>query len=382
MPTNDELFSEALTATNLGRRLPDDATARSNPLLQTHKSLTEIQINAFRPFWDPKNERPDRLPILVDYIDSPLAGAWAFKYNDQYMISMTYSICFVLEFMFNYALSHRAFLPEIGNPEAEPDHLPLIPISTNFNDIIAGVHMQGLSPSDFIPRDQERRCVAEFLTFAAIRFLSAHEFRHVQAGHTDYYAINFRLNYISEYVSSSVDVDRMMKCQAMEWDCDRFAIHCLLEHCWATRLNAVQNPSRYAAFYQDPKLLLFLCITACSAFFRLFDDKTPPRAEWNTFTHPPSRNRREIIVIAGIMWAQLRDPQNFDKTALGDVITKYIDLIEIQLCYIWSCDYDADYSRLACQQAGPYEREIMATWQAIMGDLAKYSYVPLDPWPV
>ncbi len=332
MQKDSELFSQAVKTMHLGNRLADDAALRSNPLFQEHKALTDRNIAAFRRAGDPTGKSAKLPPVLVDYIDSPLAGAFAFKYNDIYIISINYVIILILEFMFNRLLSSREFLAQIGNPQAELGNLPIIPITTNYNDIIAGIQTYGLSPFDFIPRDEERQGVARFLTFTAIRFMIGHEFRHVHAGHTDYYANGFKLGYISEYVSKGGPVEISMKQQAMEWDCDRWSLFCELASCWRTRGKALRNPV-YADFYRDVKLLFFLCMTACSGFFRLLDGDTPPRSDWNTFSHPPSRNRRHILVSTGLMWGELRFPQDFYERARLEIALDCAHIIEIYLSY-------------------------------------------------
>jgi hypothetical protein len=284
--------------------------------------------------------------------------------------------------MFNSLLARREFLSTFGDVNAERDDLPVIPITINYDHIITSLDTYGLTPADFVPRTQERRHVAQFLAHAALRFLSAHEYRHIQAGHTDYYDNNFTLRYIAEYASHGSAIDIAMKRQAMEWDCDRFAIHRFLEMVWPTHIKALHNPRSFAIYYQDAKLLLFLCITACSGIFRLLDHEMPPRSIWNTLSHPPPRIRRNYLLLTALAWCYFRFPDNFDIDTQMELIRYCAANIDILLAHVWGCHLDTDYSRMAAEQAIPYEKELMATWRAIMGDLEKYTYEPLAPCPI
>jgi hypothetical protein len=382
MPTPEELFDLAVQAKGLGTRLPDDAAARSNPLLLSHQEFTNRQIDDFRRLWDPTGQHPTQRPVVLDYIDSTFAGAWAFTYNDQYFIAINHGLFLIIEFMFNSLLARREFLSNLGTINAERDNLPIIPIGINFNDIIASIDASGLTPADFIPRTKERWQVAQFLTNTAIRFLSAHEYRHIQAGHADYYDNNFTLKYIAEYISHGSVADIQMKRQAMEWDCDRFAIHKLLEMVWPTHLKALRNPLPFALFYQDARLLLFLCITACSGIFRLLDYEMPPRSEWNTLSHPPPRIRRHYLFNTAFTWCEHRFRNTFGNDTLTELVHKCIDNIDILLADQWGCHLDADYSRMVATEGAAYEQEIMQTWRDIMSDLEQYTYVPLETCPI
>lgn len=382
MQTNNELFSQIIEERKLGNRLPDDSIMRSNPLFEFHKSLAEVQIEKFRPFWDREGKFPNQAPILIDYLESTLAQASAFTHNNQHVITINCGIILLLEFMFNSLLCRKEFLEPMGNPQNERDDLPIIPMKTNYNTIFLALRTHGLAPSDFIPRDEERRNIARFLTYSAIRFMICHEFRHIQAGHTRYCKDKFKFNDILESISTCDAVDTAMQRQALEWDADRFAMHKLLEQHWIAQCNPHISKCQYGDMALHPKLMLFLCLTACSGLFRLLDGLTPPRSEWNTFSHPPSRNRRLILLTTALIWAELRDPLNFNNTTSDEMVAECVFHIEILLSKLWSCHYDKEYSTLVGQQARFHEQGIMRTWKAIMDELRKYSYVPLESCPL
>ena len=382
MQADSELFSEAVRAKNLGDRLPDISPVRLNTLFQQQKELVDRHIDAFRRSWQPAWNLPKLPRVVVDYVDSPSAEAYAFKYNDSYIIAVYYGLILVLEFMFDSLLSNRQFLPEIGSPQAERDDLPVIPIMPSYDAIASGLSTHGLNRSDFIPKGEERRGVANFLTVVSIHFMFGHEFRHIQAGHADYYHDGLNLAYISEYASTGNPIDVAMKKQAMEWDCDRFAFHAELDGRWHTRAKALQSPSAFAHFYLDSKLLFFLCMLACSGFFRLLDDDKPPRPLWSTRSHPPSRIRRGILLNTGLVWGELRYPHEFGESARFEIADRCAREIEILLSSLGASHFDRDYSILVSTQAVNHESEIMAAWQSILGKLATYTHVPLSQLPL
>ena len=382
MKKESELFSAAVSAMNLGDRLSENSLLRLNPLFSDLISSTDHNIAAFRRSGDPTSKHT-RLPVvIVDYVDSPLAGACAFKYNDTYIIAINWGIVLILEFMFNRLLCSPDFFPEIGNSRAESENLPAIPITTNYDDIVRSVHRHGLTLSDFLPRDEERRGVASFLTCTALRFMIGHEFRHIHAGHTDYYANGFRIACITEHVSTNNQVSVAMKKQAMEWDSDKYSLHSEIASCWNRRLKALNNRDLYAKFYLDSKLLFTLCMTACSCFFRLLESATPQPSEWITFSHPPSRVRRQFLMASGWTWGELRFPQVFDIGVMSTYVSECCQTIELMTSPLWLCGYDRNYSLLVCDHAPAHEIAIMAAWRSIMTDLEKYSYVPLIQLPL
>ena len=225
-----------------------------------------------------------------------------------------------------------------------------------------------------------RREIACLLTDAAIRFLICHEFRHIQAGHTVYYQRNFQLMDIAESISTCDTVDIAMKRQAMEWDADRTALHKLLMH-WLAPNTFRTNDAAFRQLLTDQRLVLFMCLTACSALFRLLDGLTPAPSEWNMLSHPPSRNRRLVLFTTAVIWAENRYPLTFTPTVTSEIIRDCVLKIEILLSNLWGCRYDKDYSMLVWRLGGAHEQETMKTWKAIMPELATYSYVPLETCP-
>ena len=380
MQPNDELFCQIIREKGMGNRLPDDSLLRSNPLFAYHKSLTDGQIEQFRPFWDREGKFPHQTPILMDYLESTLAQASAFTHNNQHVISIHCGVIVLLEFMFNSLMCKPDFLGHVGDPRVERDDLPSIPLTTDYNSIFHGLRRHGLEASDFIPRDEKRRAIAGILTYSAIRFLICHEFRHIQAGHTVYYKRHFHLMDIAESISKCGSVDIAMKRQAMEWDADRFAMHRLLMHWLAPNAFRV-NDEAFRQLMTDKRLVLFLCLTACSALFRLLDGLTPDPSEWNTLSHPPSRNRRLVLFTTALLWAEDRYPVTFNTTVTDEIMRDCVNQIEIVLSGIWGCRVDKDYSVLVGHLSCAHERETMTVWKAIMPELATYAYVPLEACP-
>jgi hypothetical protein len=376
MDADKNLFDQAVQTAGMGPRLADDSPHRLNKLLGLHQHMTNVKIADFRRLWDPTGQHPTQTPIILDYVDSPMAGAWAFKHGNQYCIAITYGMISLLEFMFNSLLARPQFFSDLGNSKAERDDLPVIPITPNFEHVTTSIQTHNLTLADFVPRDIERQAIAGLLTHTAIRFLSAHEYRHIQAGHVDYGANNFSLHYISEMVSRGGPVERTMKRQAMERDADRFAIQMVITHIWSSRIRYFRDLSP-VQFSQDPVLMLLLCIIGCSGFFRLLDDDMPPRSDWSKYSHPPSRNRRMYLLSTAFAFAQLRVPLVYTNEARDKIIVKVLESVEWSLSYLWDCKIDYAYSLMVLNEAAAYEKEIMEAWTSILNDLRKYSYIPL-----
>ncbi len=194
MASNNEIFDRIVRTQNQSR-LSNDSPVRSNLLFENEKNKIDKIIETFFSTGNPLKEKPR---IIFDYIDSPVAAAWAKFYEDTYVIALSYGTICTLEFMFYQLLSCPDFMPDYGDVTKEDANLPKISIADDFDETLSQLKFFDSSVAGFIPKCEERRRLAIFLIEAAILFLTGHEFRHVQAGHCDYYEHKFHVSSIEE----------------------------------------------------------------------------------------------------------------------------------------------------------------------------------------
>jgi len=374
MKSDNELFDRAVRANGIGCRLPDHAIERLCPLLPYTKRFADQAIQGFRNTVQTLRSLP---PIIVDYIDSPEAGAWALWHDNLYFIAIPYGMLFTHNYIFNRLLANREVLPQVGNIANEAEKPPDIPLSHSYSINLSSVQAVGLSMSDLTPRDAVRKEVADFLDFVSTYFLIHHEFRHIQAGHLEYGNDHLQCAFICEsYALSAIPGQSMVK-QAMEWDADRFAIEALLGVLWGNRNRALKDFQAAKSVFANDTVLVLLCLIACSAFFRLLDGDKPGLSDWRSLTHPPSRNRRMLLTVAATVFFDKIGKSQFADSMMTDVLTDYIESIEFVFARAGCTACDRAYAQLVVDESLAYQTELLSVWQSILNDLKQYSYVPL-----
>ena len=376
MQSDSELFDEAVNSVGLGSRLPDGARLRLIPTFSEYKAFAEQRIEGFRSGGKTLKPFPR---VLVDYMDSLEVGAWAFPYKSIYVIALNYGTVLILHSLSNRLLCSREVLPEIGNVASETDNLPVFPLTSDFKEFSACMLSLGLSPEDIIPKDPDRKTIADFIAFISIYFLLGHEFRHIQAGHVDYGKNRFNLNYISETPLPSPNLDVNMKRQAMEWDADKFSAQAIVAGIWINRSIVLRYPESLNPVFANHKLTFLLCLIAFTLLFRLFDDDKPQPPEWKSCTHPPSRNRRIMLITDASILMGVMGQHILNESEVNYVVAQSATIIDLLLPVVGFSAFDRDYSMLVTKEGLRHWQEIVTTWGAIYSDLQKHSYTQLFP---
>ena len=372
MKPESQLFDDAVRAVGVGRRLPDTAIQRSHELLPNTKRTADRWVHQVRKALTPQQSLP---LVIVDFLDSPVAGAYAILHDGNYFIALTYGMVFNVNYMVNRLFCYRNVLPTIGNTANEHETFPSIPFSVDYDTNITSVNSLGLSMHEIRPRDPVRQEVADLLSFISRRFVIGHELRHIPAGHLRYGDANFHCSYIDEHNSLSSHPSSTMVRQAFEWDADRFAIGVILNVLWMNREEALKVFQHARPTFDDDATLLLLCLIACSVFFRLLDEDKPALADWKSFVHPPSRNRRMMLLSSAFAHFDLIGKSEVANKNMGDVVTNYIDCVELLLGRLGCTSCDTAYSSLVAEENQAYVEEIVNVWKSILIELNRYAHV-------
>ena len=136
------LFDEAVRTRSLGSRLPDNAVERSDGVLQLIKEFEDRQIDGFRR----SDFAAKPLPrVLVDYVDNPRIGGWAFFHQDSYILSVSIGALKTTRYLFNRLMASPDVFPTVGNTSKETKNLPVIPLTMSFSDLQARIQKEGYS---------------------------------------------------------------------------------------------------------------------------------------------------------------------------------------------------------------------------------------------
>ena len=159
--------------------------------------------------------------FLVNYVDNPGIGGWAFFHQDSYILprqqrrsytnpkrergmrcvslagavglicssmrnflagvilSVSIGALKTTRYLFNRLMASPDVFPTVGNASKETKNLPVIPLTMSFSDLQAHIQKEGYSWKAFVPKDAVRRSIADFMFFNATLFLLGHEFRHI-----------------------------------------------------------------------------------------------------------------------------------------------------------------------------------------------------------
>ena len=367
------LFDEAVRIRNVGSRLPDNAVERSDGALQLIKEFEDRQIDGFR-----RSDFAARLlpRVLVDYVDNPGIGGWAFFHQDSYILSVSIGALKTTRFLFNRLMASPDVFPTVGNASKETKNLPVIPLTMSFSDLQARIQKEGYSWKAFVPKDAVRRSIADFMFFNAILFLLGHEFRHIQAGHLDFARDVLKLSSIHELPFIGSSERDSMACQALELDADNCAMYSLLKH-WCNQIEVLdQNPEELRETLSRRDVFLSIFMVSCCGLFRVFDtfDKPPPTS-WPYLSHPPSRVRRLFLLANAENYIQAEGKAHLFPSH-GVVSPELVSLLEEDSQEIWGQGFDETYSTKVFSELGPrHLSEIKKMGKTIGSDVAKYSFI-------
>lgn len=373
MTKSIKLFDEAVRVNKLGTRLPDDAPERSNGALQVIKEFEDRQIEGFRR----SNLCTKPLPrVLVDYVDNPLIGGWAFFHRDSYVLAITTGALSTLRFLCNRLLACPHVFPTVGDAKTEAHDLPVIPLTVNFRDLVGHIEKEGYGWEIFIPKDPVRRNFADFMIFNATLFLMCHEFRHIQAGHVDYGKAALKLTSLQELPFIGYSERDSMACQALELDADNCAMQSLLS-VWCRQMEAIDPPvEELQEVLTRRDVFLPMFMVSCCGLFRVFDaiDK-PPHSSWTYLSHPPTRIRRLWLLMNVQAFLQAeRKERLFGSPGVLD--PSLLSLLEVDTHMIWGQGFDETYSATVLSDLGlRHVLEIKRIAKSIGADLAKHSFI-------
>ena len=381
MKSDDEIFDEVVTKAKKPPRLPSDSELRKLPGFQYIKTRAEAQIHGFRNASVPVGRNRELPRIIVDFVDSGTPGGFAgqSKSHNAYIIAIHVGHIHFTELVFNALFANRRFWTDLGNVNAERDGLPPVMVSRDYKEVCDSLEAQGFSPADYTPKDEFRNAIAAQLAYWANMFMLGHEFRHVIAGHVDYYNHNFSLSYIPEYASRQSSQKNSMRKQAMECDSDAFSFASILRDL----LDGGAAESANSLLPTDLDLQIKgeiwfqLLVLACSGVFRLLDDGSYWRSEWQKLSHPAPMVRREFLVLTGLESASQLYPHIYTDDAKLRLGAACFETVELHASEIWGCRIIKEDIREAAEYSKSHFSDVYTSGVSIKPDLEKYAYVPL-----
>jgi hypothetical protein len=221
--------------------------------------------------------------------------------------------------------------------------------------------------------------------FAAMSFLIAHEFRHLQAGHLDYLmsgggALPFldeHYDTILDELSYIGDPTLALRRQALELDADSAASYRVFNHL----CEMYHQVGRSALGLRDltPEQVLSVIYLGCAGLFRILDPSgSPPIGKWDVDFHPPNIARRLVLVGQGQEYVDRCGLASFPPgTSLP--WEKLLNILEYNIEPIWGCPVDTAYTRLAFRDAPNHIAELTKVAKSIAPEIRKYSYTVFGP---
>jgi hypothetical protein len=373
---DDRLFEEAAKQYGLSR-LSDNMFSpdRFGSILDQVKSRAVRRIDAFR--MGVKLTR-DMSKLIFDYTDEPLLNACAFDYNDLHFIALSgYGIASIHHAMFRL-LSSPYILEEIGHCDKEDGNIPFVPLSNNFRTIVYHLTNSSITMGNYIPKDSTRELTARAMAQLAADFVIAHEFRHHQAGHVEYWQNICGQPFIRELNTGIDESSLSIISQALEMDADCYAIKTILH--WS--LEMVAKPADYtegwSIAFPDAKRAAFLSMLSAYIVFKLFDLVGNPPESWDNLSHPPPALRNSMMIATVLecfkRWNRLDLYDWFP-----ECIPRLIEVGEKQLGLITNSEPKKEaLRRIYGSEGQTHVSRILAAWSQVETPLSVYSHVSFD----
>ncbi|QEH37920.1 hypothetical protein OJF2_65150 [Aquisphaera giovannonii] len=293
-----------------------------------------------------------------------------------------------LEFMFRNLLSTPAFAPALGDVELERSDLPKLPITRNYNSLLAAAKSAAISLEDYIPRDEKRRQASDFFADIATHFLHYHELRHILAGHLDYEDNDRGVAYIAEYRGGDATTQPSIVSQVLEWDADRSAMLMLTRSIFAIRIRSMVAETMsgqvgpYSDLFRDRDSLAVKCLIAASALLRLFDFDILPASEWAEQYYPPPQVRRISLSNVVVEWVQNNCGVPLAPTMMDDIRDTIhsgtSEVVEHTFRELWDVKYNNEFRFLVARdESREYLARLQGMFENMRQELSKYSYVAL-----
>jgi hypothetical protein len=376
MTRQHELFGEAVRSRALGPRLPDNAPERQLGIQNTIAWANRL-TDEFRRHPHCIRDFPE---VITDIVDNPEVNAQVFSYNGTFITALFKGAINTIDYLFRRLLADRAFMPEIGNVENEAPTLPVFRLTANWRDLENNLRNAGHVISDFTPRDPVRREVAGLMGVAAMTFLIAHEFRHLQAGHLHYpmrggTALPFleeRNDTVLDELSYFGDPTVVMKRQALELDADSAAAYRVFNH--LCTYYHQEGRSKPGMRHLTPEQVLSVIYLGCAGLFRILDPYgSPPFGKWETAFYPPNIVRRLIVIAQGQTYIDNCGLASFPPgTSMPN--EKLIEILEYNIESIWGCPVDIAYMKQAYHDAPHHIAELRKVQKSMAPEIRKYSY--------
>jgi len=249
------------------------------------------------------------------------------KEGGEYEISMSQGVFVILNTIFSRILANPRFMPWIGHKPAKGSFLKNLfgmrlawpwpgraaRADISIETVVFTTEPPEARVSRTLPRDvnddfwgedflvryttrgsgSEREQAAEWLTWLAVRFVLAHEVRHVLAGHSRYCNSRFGFAELSESRAPKPRPPRdHRKLRALEADADAVAMETLLIHLYRIQLGRDNVDMEGRRYVRDPWHVLLVAILCSHAVCYVQD---PPRRSPATLpdaAHPSYSIRR------------------------------------------------------------------------------------------
>lgn len=254
--------------------------------LLTDRDRTIIRNNKVLLGW-----RANTPPINFNIIADETINAIADKKDGIYYIGLNWGLIEIFTALFNRLMCHGSILSGIGDVSLE-----IAPAKTSkpfletFAELISA-YPHGI----YIPKSQERRDLAVFLTEVAIHAITYHEFTHLRFGHCDFmHGINgrFRMSECDLDLPSQMD---FLAIQYLEFDADNGMVRLLMGF-YYSRMKSGNYPPQYALFFSSIKRLTKLIYFAIATAFKLLAGDTPfDVTQMESDYHPPAPVRQIMI---------------------------------------------------------------------------------------
>jgi hypothetical protein len=199
-----------------------DESLLETQILEAHRKRATRQIE-----WHASHGGCTMPPIHFEYANHPFVNASAFfmPYNRQGYIAVNTGLVLLVYDLFYRMLSHPEILPESGDATAESVRDPFHTegIFDDYNKLRASrPKMERLA--DTLPRNSQRRKLADSLATLAIDFIIFHEIAHIRFGHCEFVDSSTRTFMIEELAATNntTAIDPMTV-QFFEWHADGFA---------------------------------------------------------------------------------------------------------------------------------------------------------------
>jgi hypothetical protein len=382
MSRRHELFDEAVQLRWIGPRLPDNAPLRQRPSIQNTLAWANRLTDEFRRHPYCISGFPE---AITDIVDNPTVNARVFAYHGTFMTVLFKGAIVTIDYLFRRLLADRSFMPEIGNVDNEAPTLPVFRLTIDSRDLESSLKDAGYVISDFTPRDPIRAAVAGFMTFAAMSFLIAHEFRHLQAGHLDYLmsgggALPFldeHYDPILDELSYVGDPTLALRRQALELDADSAAGYRVFNH--LCEIYHEQGRSTPGLRHLTPEQVLSVIYLGCAGLFRILDPSgSPAIGKWDVDFHPPNIARRLIVAAQGQTYIDHCGHASFPPgTSLP--FEKLLGILEYNIEPIWGCPVNTAYTQQAYRDAPNRIAELTKVAESISPEVRKHSYTVFGP---